>query len=796
MSKYELIRPERASILDRIKRSIWLGPYNTKDKKLAEMFSNAENSTGLSVSEWTALNYSAVWSAVSMISGDVASLPLVLYKRDGRKKERYSSHPMYRLLHDSPNPEMSSVTFRRTVTAHALTWGNGYAEIELDNAGRPRYIWPITPDRVEVKRDDSGRLFYRVHNENSPDVNLPPARMFHLPGLGFDGTQGYSVIGKARESIGLGVAAERFGGTFFGNGSTFGGVFEHPTKFSDLARKNFRESINAQHKGVDRAHKFLVVEEGMKYVKTGIPPNDAQFLETREFQITEIARWFNIPPHKIADLKRATFSNIEQQNIEYFQTTLVHWLETWEQELMLKLISPLERNQQFIEHVTDGILRGDSAGRAALQTAEFNIAGITPNEVRELANRNPIEGGDRAFVNLAQIPLDFVDEYWRAQIESLKAKAEPPESAPSGGGDGERMAPLIAKVEELTAKVAEAEGRMRTAETLAEDRAQAREEAERLKDDARAELAQALEHLDGARTALAAEQAERARELAQHEAERDGLNGSLAASTSALAAMQELAEARDAEIATLNEQRDAILAEKAKADELAEFTHAAYRTEKEQHDATLAAKKATEQERDAAVEKASVAETQTREATQARDEARDALYAEQAAHARTQQERDEQVAAREQAQAELTQTRENHAQRVNGLLVAHRALIVDVMQRMVAREIDRAKRHQTTPQKFRAWIDSFYQTHADAVSEALLPAVRVHLSILSSQCDPHDMARQLAEDHVAESEKQLRDLLYVEDFAPMLERTLAQWETSRPESVADRLLTKGLADVR
>ena len=240
---------------------------------------------------------------------------------------------------------------------------------------------------------------------------------------------GYSVIGKARESIGLGAAAERFGGTFFGNGSSFGGVFEHPGTMTPNAQKSFAEAINSRHQGVDRAHKFLVVEEGMKYQRLGIPPNDAQFLETRQFQVTEIARWFGLPPHKLGDLTRATFSNIEQQAIDYYTGSLVTWLTAWEQELEAKLIAPSERGIQVIEHVVEGLLRGDAQSRATHYAQTFQVGGITPNEIRALENRNPIDGGDRSFVPLNMIPVDRLDEWIDAQI-AAKLAPRPQQGTP------------------------------------------------------------------------------------------------------------------------------------------------------------------------------------------------------------------------------------------------------------------------------------------------------------------------------------------------------------------------------
>jgi HK97 family phage portal protein len=247
-----------ASLISRVAesiRSLVIGPINAKDPALARLFDGGPVAAGVPVNEWNALTYSAIWSAVGQISSTVASLPLKLYKRlpDGGK-EPFAGHRLYELLHDNPNPEMTSFVWRQISQAHLETWGNAYAEIERDSAGRPVAIWPIPPDRVDPMRDSRDRLVYRVRGDRLGDIVIPAADMLHVPGLGFDGLKGYGVVQMARESIGLGLAAERFGGTFFGNGSTFGGFFEHPAKLSPEARQNIQESLT-KHSGPTRAHR-------------------------------------------------------------------------------------------------------------------------------------------------------------------------------------------------------------------------------------------------------------------------------------------------------------------------------------------------------------------------------------------------------------------------------------------------------------------------------------------------------------------------------------------------------------
>lgn len=429
MPRTELVRittTDRLPLIQRwahALRSYWLGPFTPSNWPGPEAAVWGQNkvSSGVYVSEETALNYSAVFSAVSIISADISSLPLMLFKRLANGgKDRYEDHRLYPLLHDMPNPEMTSMVFRETLQAHALLWGNAYAEIERDKTNRPIALWPLTPDRVTPVRDGrNGPLRYRVVN-GSDMVYLEPERILHVPGLGFDGICGYSVVAKARESMGLGLAAERFGGAFFGNGASMGGVITYPGDPPIQVKKENRETLAKRHEGVDNAHRMLALYGGAKYERIGIPPDDAQFLETRVFQVRDVARWFKLPPHKLADLADATFSNVEQQNTDYYISCLRPWLEKWEQELERKLIAPLERRQQFVEHVVEGFLRADATGRAALEKAHFEIGATTPNEIRNSENRDPIAGGDRSFVPLNMVPLDRVDELIDAQIAEKK----------------------------------------------------------------------------------------------------------------------------------------------------------------------------------------------------------------------------------------------------------------------------------------------------------------------------------------------------------------------------------------
>lgn len=427
--------PSRVARVWQALRSSWAAPMSiSTGGSLARWYGSASASSGIAITPDSALAYSAVWAAVNLIAAQIGNLPLVLYKKspDSEAKTPYKAHPLYRLLHDRPNPETSAFSFRQTLQAHLLLWGNGYAEIERDQANRPVALWPLTPDRVQPFRDrPDGPLQYRVSNLSGGQTIVAPSDLLHVPGLGYDGVCGYSVISKARDSIGLGIATERFGGTFFGNGTTFGGALEHPGVLTELSRKNLTESLENRHQGVDRAHKFVILEEGMKYQKFGIPPNDAQFLETRTFQIDEIARWFNLPPHKLKELARSTNNNIEQQNLEYYIDCLAPWCEVWEQELNYKLVAALERTQQEVEFVVDGLMRGDSASRGEFQSKQFSIGSVTPNEIRRKENLNPIAGGDDSFVAMNMIPLALARDYWQMAIEEKQASIEKLKAPPA-----------------------------------------------------------------------------------------------------------------------------------------------------------------------------------------------------------------------------------------------------------------------------------------------------------------------------------------------------------------------------
>ena len=372
-------------------------------------------SSGKPVNETTAMQMTAVYSCVRILSETVAGLPLNVYKyNDSGGKEKAFKHPLYRLLHDEPNPEMTSFAFRETLMSHLLLWGNAYAQIIRNARGEVIALYPLMPNKMTVDRDQNGRLFYSYQRGaedpgalgRSSRVNLAPTDVLHIPGLGFDGLIGYSPIAMAKNAIGLAIATEEYGAKFFANGAAPSGVLEHPGTIKDPQR--VKESWNSAYQGSANAHKIAVLEEGMKYTPIGIAPEQAQFLETRKFQINEIARIFRVPPHMLADLEKSSFSNIEQQSLEFVKYTLDPWVVRWEQSMCRVLFSESEKPAYFIKFNVDGLLRGDYASRMSGYATARQNGWMSANDIRELENLDRIApelGGDLYLINGAMMLL-------------------------------------------------------------------------------------------------------------------------------------------------------------------------------------------------------------------------------------------------------------------------------------------------------------------------------------------------------------------------------------------------------
>jgi len=366
------------------------------------------SSSGKNVNERSAMQMTAVYACVRILSEAIAGLPLHLYRygKDGNK-EKAMDHALYRLLHDEPNPEMTSFIFRETLMTHLLLWGNAYAQIIRNGKGEVIALYPLMPNRMKVDRDKAGNLYYEYTRSsddaatmNGSTVILKQTDILHIPGLGFDGLVGYSPIAMARNAIGLAMATEEYGAKFFANGAQPGGVLEHPGIIKDPAR--VRESWNSVYQGSGNSHRIAVLEEGMKYTPIGIAPNEAQFLETRKFQIDEIARIFRVPPHMVGDLEKSSFSNIEQQSLEFVKYTLDPWVIRWEQNLAKALFSEEEKKDYFFKFNVDGLLRGDYVSRMNGYAVGIQNGFMSPNDVRSLENMDLIpdeEGGNIYVLN-------------------------------------------------------------------------------------------------------------------------------------------------------------------------------------------------------------------------------------------------------------------------------------------------------------------------------------------------------------------------------------------------------------
>jgi len=372
------------------------------------------STSGKPVNERSAMQMTAVYSCVRILAEAVAGLPLHLYRyTESGGKEKAIDHPLYLLLHDEPNPEMSSFVFRETLMTHLLLWGNAYAQIIRNGKNEVIALYPLMPNKMEVDRDERGQLYYKYQrsNDEAPtmegsSVILKPSDVLHIPGLGFDGLVGYSPIAMAKNAIGMAIACEEYGAKFFANGAQPGGVLEHPGTIKDPQR--VRESWQRSFGGSGNANKIAVLEEGMKYTPIAISPEQAQFLETRKFQINEIARIFRVPPHMVGDLEKSSFSNIEQQSLEFVKYTLDPWVIRWEQSIMRSLLSPEEKKTYYVKFNLEGLLRGDYQSRMNGYAIGRQNGWMSANDIRELENLDRIpteEGGDLYLINGNMLPM-------------------------------------------------------------------------------------------------------------------------------------------------------------------------------------------------------------------------------------------------------------------------------------------------------------------------------------------------------------------------------------------------------
>lgn len=369
---------------------------------------------GVNVNIDSALSLSAVWRAMNLISGTLAGLPLKVYKsEEGVGRVPLKKHVAAKVLR-RPNNFMTGYIFRETLQAHILGYGNAYAYIKRNQAGEPVEIVPVHPNDCNVFKDQD-KLWYIIRIDNIYQPAISSENMIHVPGLGFNGIVGFSPIAIARESLGGAIATQRFGNKFYENGANIGGVLETPGTLTEEAYNRLKVSWAERQQGLNNSHKPAILEGGLKYTKIGIAPEEAQFLQTRKFQVAEIARWFGTPPHLLMDLEMSTNNNIEHQGMSFVTYTLLPWANRWEEELNLKLIKTSDQDDLYFEHEFNGLLRADSKSRAEYYRSLFSIATINPNHIAELENLPMPTNGDKYYVQGAYVPTDKIDDFYKSK---------------------------------------------------------------------------------------------------------------------------------------------------------------------------------------------------------------------------------------------------------------------------------------------------------------------------------------------------------------------------------------------
>ena len=390
--------------------------------------------TGKAISKEMALTSSAVYACIRILSENVGSLPLHLYRRTTEGREKAIDHQLYSILHFRPNPEMTSMIYRETITEHLVGWGNSYSNIVYDNANRVKELWPLRPDQMEVERKD-GELLYKYTVPSGKIYFLSRKEVLHIPGLGFNGLIGYSVLTKARETIALALGMEEYIARFFGNDARPGIILKHPGTLSDPAKDNLRKSWNEKYQGLEKKHLMAVLEEGLDIKEIGFPPEDAQFIQGRKFEIEELGRWFQVPLHMLQHTEPSTSwgTGIDQLTRGFISYSLRPWLIREEQNFSMQLLKENEWLDYYFEHNVEGLLRGDSKARSEYYKNMFMVAAMSPNDILALENMPPVPGGDERFVPLNMKPLSWFSsgpppvKQIKEEQKCLEHRASPPE---------------------------------------------------------------------------------------------------------------------------------------------------------------------------------------------------------------------------------------------------------------------------------------------------------------------------------------------------------------------------------
>ena len=410
-------------ILNLIRRSLEnpSTPLSAPDDWLYTALGSFRSSSGVSVNSQTALTYSAFWRGVNLMSGDVAKLPLHLYRRKGKARELAIDHPAFKLLRRKPNAFTKAFDFKRTLMGHALSLGNGYAYITRNGRGDPIELVQLNPHVTYCVRTN-GRLWYITEPPGVAARKLPAEDVLHVKGLSFDGLSGYSVIEKARESLGLGMALETYGSIFFQNAARPAVVLEHPNKLTPEARTNLRESWERMHAGLSSAHRTAILEEGLTAKPFSLSARDCQLIEERQFQIREVANWLGLPPHKLGDTSSANYNSLEQENQSYLDSSLDPWLVAWEEECFDKLLRENEKDQESIvvEFNRRGLVRANIQARGAYYNGALQNGYKNIDEVRDEEGDNPLPDG------LGEA------HYRQMNLQEIGEDPPPPPAAPAG----------------------------------------------------------------------------------------------------------------------------------------------------------------------------------------------------------------------------------------------------------------------------------------------------------------------------------------------------------------------------
>ena len=425
-------------------RAVALALGSPKDPTLASYFGGVGAASGVIVNEQTALNYSAVFACLNIISSSLAMMPKCVYRRgadDSRTEDR--DHNIYKIIDQRPNEHMTPFVFWQLMHHWAPSWGNAYAEIERTKAGTPVALWPIHPSRVRPVKLDGGNnaMGYEVFRPYGGTSLIEAVDMLHILGPSYDGYFGYSIIAMARECIGLGLAQEKFGATFYGNNCQPGSLLEHPRKLLPEARKNLRESIENLHKGPHNANRLMILEEGMKLSPWSLPPKDAELLGSRKFQLEDVCRWFNVPPHMVYSLDRATLNNIEWLGTDFVRYTLSPWATRCEQEINRKAFNATEQKTYYTKYEFDELQRGDKASRYSSYATGRQWGWLSANDVRKEEHMNPIADGDQYMAPGNMTPIDKLGQ----QVGKLPAgppsqPIKPPEKPGNVPQDYQRSA--------------------------------------------------------------------------------------------------------------------------------------------------------------------------------------------------------------------------------------------------------------------------------------------------------------------------------------------------------------------